>query len=65
MDFQDLNLSYITGPTGEKKSVILSMEAFEDLLEQLEDLTVIASRVNEPTVSHEEVLKELREDGLL
>lgn len=65
MHLQDLNPSYIVGPAGEKKSVILTIEAFEDLLEELEDLTKIAERVQEPTVSHEDLLKELRDDGLL
>ncbi len=65
MNVQNLNPSFITGPNGERQSVILSIEVFEELLEDLGDLAKIAERRDEPTVSHEELLKELRDDGLL
>ncbi len=65
MNLQNLNPSYITGPNGEPESVILPIQEFEELLEDLDDLAKLAERREEPTVSHDEVLKELREDGLL
>lgn len=50
----------LTDENGNKKSVILSMEDFYELIEDIEDLAAIAERRNETAVSHEEVLEELR-----
>ena len=36
-----------------------------ELLEAVEDLAVLAERRDEPTVSHEQLIAELRRDGLL
>jgi predicted DNA-binding protein len=62
---KDLKVEYVTDKTGKKKSVILPIEVFEELLEDLEDLAVIAERRDEPTISHEEVIAKLTKDGRL
>lgn len=59
------DVQYITDAAGERSAVILTIEQFNQLLEDLEDLAVIAERRDEPTLSHEELLAELRRDGLL
>lgn len=51
---------YIVDKQGKKKSVILPIETYESLLEDLEDLAVIASRKKEPMISLEEVKKRLK-----
>jgi len=56
---------YITDAKGRKKAVILPMRDYLKLLEDLHDLAVVASRRDEPTVSHEELKAQLRADGLL
>ena len=56
---------YLTDEAGKKTAVLLPIEEYERLLEDLEDLAAIAERREEPTVSHEEMLKELKRDGLL
>lgn len=56
---------YITDDAGARSGVILTMEQFQRLLEDLEDLAVIAERRDEPTSTHEELLAELRDEGLL
>ena len=56
---------YVTDSEGNKKAVILPIEEYEELLEDLADLAVAAERKNEPTVSHEQLLRELNKDGLL
>ena len=56
---------YITDEKGKKKSVILSISKFQELIEDIEDLAAIAERRDEPTVSHEEILNGLRNDGLI
>ena len=65
LNFEQLEFQYITDKAGEKTAVILSLEAFQELLEDLEDLAIIAERRDEPTVSHNDLLAELKEDDLL
>jgi hypothetical protein len=56
---------YVTDSDGNKKAVILPIEEYEELLEDLQDLAIAAERKDEPTVSHEQLLAELNKDGLL
>jgi hypothetical protein len=65
VDLKRLNLQYISDDTGEKTGVVLPIEEFRELLEDLEDLAIMAERREEPTILHEELLGELRRDGLL
>ena len=41
---KDLSINYITNESGEKTAVILSIAQFEELLEDIEDLAIIAER---------------------
>lgn len=65
LDLKQLKLQYITDEAGKKTAVILSIEAFRELLEDLEDLATVAERREEPTISHEEFVAELKQDGLI
>ena len=60
-----MSTQYVTDGTGKKMAVVLSIEQYEKLLEDLEDLAAIAERRDEPTISHEELIQELKRDGLL
>jgi hypothetical protein len=40
-------------------------EEFQELLEDVEDLAAVAERRDEPTISHAELLAELKRDGLV
>ncbi len=60
-----LNLQFITDPSGEKTAVILPLHEFEELMEDLDDLAAVAKRRDEPTTPHEDFVAELRRDGLL
>ena len=51
-----LHVQYITDDVGQRTAVILPIDDFEELLEDLDDLAVLAERRDEPTVSHEAVL---------
>ena len=64
-DLKQIDLKYVTSQSGEKTAVILSMEQFEELIEDLEDLAAVAERRAEPTISHEEFLAELKHDGII
>ena len=56
---------YITDAEGRKKSVILSIEEYERLMEDIEDLAVLAERREEPTIPHEELVADLKRNGYL
>lgn len=56
---------YVTNQDGEKTAVILPIEDFEELLEDLGDLAAVAERRDEPTISHDDLLAELKRDGLI
>ena len=57
--------TYIVDKKGKKTAVILPIEKYEELLEDLEDLAVIATRKAEPTYDWERLKKKLKRDGLL
>ena len=65
LDINRFNLEYITNEQGEKRAVVLPWEEFLDLLEDIEDLAILAERRDEPTVPFEQVKQELKDDGLL
>jgi PHD/YefM family antitoxin component YafN of YafNO toxin-antitoxin module len=56
---------YVTNQAGEKTAVILPISEFEELMEDLQDLAAVAERRAEPTVSHDELLAELKRDGIV
>ncbi len=56
---------FIVDESGNKISVILPLEDYEELLEDIHDLTIIAERKDEPSISLEELKKRLKADGLL
>jgi hypothetical protein len=56
---------YVTDSDGNKRAVILPIEEYENLLEDLQDLAVAAERKKEASISHEQLLAELNKDGLL
>jgi len=56
---------FVTDGEGRKVAVVLPVEEYEELLEDVQDLAVIAERRDEPRVPWEDVKRRLREDGLL
>ena len=58
-------LQYLTDDHGERTAVVLPISNYEKLLEDLEDLAVVAERRGEPTIPHEEFVSELKRDGIL
>ncbi|MBK6794649.1 MAG: hypothetical protein IPG80_19370 [Anaerolineales bacterium] len=65
IELRDLQAKYITDENGEKTAVVLPIKEFENLLEDLNDLAVLAERREEPTISFEEVMERLKRDGFL
>lgn len=62
---QELHPQYITDEDGKRTSVILPMVEFEELLQDIEDLASVAERREELTISHEELITEMKKDGLI
>ncbi len=56
---------FVTDDKGRKRAVILDIKVYRELLEDLEDLRLLAERRNEATSSLEEVEERLKAHGLL
>ena len=65
MKANTVKLQYLYDKSGEKTFVVLPVKDYEELLEDLHDLSVIAERRKEPRLSWEEFEKGLKKDGLL
>ena len=50
---------------GKRTAVILPIEEYEELLQDLDDLAVIAQRKDEPTIPLAEVKRRLKKNGAL
>ena len=60
-----MNTQFIVDESGKKKAVILPVEDYEELLEDIHDLAIIAERKDEPVISLAELKKRLKADGLI
>ena len=57
------NVQYVTNQAGEKTAVILPIEEYEELLEDLHLIRVAAESKNEPRRPFDEVVDEMRAAG--
>ena len=60
-----MDTQFIVDESGSKKAIILPIEDYDELLEDIHDLAVIAERKDEPTISFEKLKKRLKADGLI
>ncbi|MDI6783349.1 MAG: hypothetical protein QME64_04530 [bacterium] len=60
-----MSTQYLIDDTGQKTAVIIPVDEYEELLEDLHDLALLAERKDEPTISLEETEKRLKADGFL
>jgi hypothetical protein len=65
LDIKKLEIEYITNRAGEKTAVIVPIDNFEGLMEDIDDLAAVAERREEPVITHEQLIAELKQDGLL
>lgn len=65
LDVKQLELQYVTNDAGEKTAVILPIDQFRELIEDVEDLAAAAERRGEPTIPHKDLVAELKRDGLI
>lgn len=60
-----LSSQYLIDEKGQKTAVVIPVDEYEELLEDLHDLAVIAERKDEPTISFKDLKKRLKADGIL
>ncbi len=60
MRTKNFKIRYITDKKGNKKEVVLPIKDFNELIEDLEDLSVIQQRKNERIIKHEDIVKILK-----
>lgn len=56
---------YVINENGKRTAVLLSLEAYRKLMEDLHDLAVVAERKTEKVMSISELKRRLKKDGLL
>jgi hypothetical protein len=64
-DMKQLEIKYVTNKADDKTAVILPIGEFEELMEDIEDLAAVAERREQPTISHEQLLAESKQDALI
>jgi hypothetical protein len=53
-------VKYVTDDRGERTAVVLPIADYEKLLDDLEDLAVVAERREEPTIADEQFISSFR-----
>lgn len=61
----ELHPQYVTNADGHRTAVILPVEEYEELIEDLDDLAIAAERRDQATIPHGQVRAELKRDGYL
>lgn len=56
---------FVVDTNGRKTGVILSLKRYQELMEDLHDLAVVAERRAERPISLEEMKRRLKKDGVL
>jgi len=58
-------LQYLTDDRGQRTAVVLPIGDYEKLLEDLDDLAVVAERRDEPVIPHDQFIADLKRDGTI
>lgn len=62
---KNIEKKFIVDDKGRKSAVIVPIEKYEELLEDIHDLAIVAERRAERTTSFVELKKKLKKNGLL
>lgn len=57
-------LQFLTNKKGRKTAVVLPIEDYEKMIEDMDDLAVIAERRDEETIPHDQFKRGLKRNGL-
>lgn len=60
INMKKLREQYLIDEKGQKTAVVIPVEEYEELLEDLHDLAMIAERRDEPTITFNELKKKLK-----
>lgn len=60
-----MKTQFLTDSSGSKVAVVIPLQEYEDLLEDIADLATVAERRNDERCSLEDVKRRLISDGLL
>jgi hypothetical protein len=61
----DMSTRFLTDESGKRVAVVLPVEEYEELLQDVSDLAAVAERRNDERVTLEEIKQRLIADGLL
>lgn len=62
---RELQAQYVTDEEGNKTAVILPIDEFEELLEDIADMATLLERRDELSIPFDEVIAKLKSDGIL
>ncbi len=62
---KDIQEQFVVNAKGNRTAVILSLNRYEKLMEDLHDLVIVAERREEEPLSLEEMKRRLQRDGLI
>ncbi len=62
---KNIEKKFIVDDKGRKSAVIVPIEKYKELLEDIHDLAIVAERRAEQTTSFNELKKKLKKNGLL
>ncbi len=65
VDIKRFRLRYVTDRKGKKTEIIMKVKDFEELLEDLNDMSIVAERRDEETVVHKDLVRNLKQNGIL
>jgi len=65
LDVKHLDVEYITNAAGQKTAVIIPINQFEELIEDIDDLAAVAERREVLTIAHSDFISQLKRVGLL
>ena len=63
--YEEYSPKFVVDETGKKSMVLLRMDIFENLIEDLHDLAIVAERREDKRTSYEEFRTELKKEGKL
>ena len=62
---KDIKVRYITDEEGHPSEVVMPISEFEMLLEDLQDIAVVAERREEEPIDHQQLMDELKDAGII
>ena len=65
VDIKRFRLRFVTNRKGKKTEVIMKVKDFEELLEDLNDMSIVAERRDEETISHKDLVKDLKRNDII